>query len=57
VRCRITGLIRNAGTAPCISFDRYVGCSIWVNEKHRLWMSRKPQTGGKQINAGTGEWE
>jgi hypothetical protein len=55
VRCRISGLIRDADGSPCIGC--YSDCAIWQREKERLWaLGAHRRVVAPQMIAGDGQW-
>lgn len=59
VRCRVSGLLRDADGSPCVQSDApsgYCACAIWRTEKERVWQSGKANKATKMLNAGMDGW-
>lgn len=56
VRCRVTGLLRDASGSPCC--DGYGSCPIWRVEKEKVWAlgRHRSDRSEKMIRADGSEW-
>ena len=56
VRCRISGLIRDAEGSPCVA--DYCSCAIWQGEKERLWkLGQHRRVKAEKVIGGDSTWK